>query len=89
MRYARDRPGYADPDDPFFTSSATDARRAGARVAATGTFGAHRIAAGADYERTQVFSESYVRRRSRRGVDAHVRALRRGSHRRSRAGGSS
>ena len=58
VRYARDRPGYADPDDPFLTSSATDARRAGARVAATGTFGAHRIAAGVDYERTQVFSES-------------------------------
>ena len=30
----------------------------GRRVAATGTFGAHRVAAGVDYERTEVFNES-------------------------------
>jgi vitamin B12 transporter len=58
VHYTRDQPTYADPDDPFFTSSTTDARRAGARLAATGTWGAHRLAAGVDYERTQVFSES-------------------------------
>jgi vitamin B12 transporter len=58
VRYTRDQPGYSDPADPFFTSSTTDARRAGGRVAATGTFGAHRVAAGVDYERTQVYNES-------------------------------
>jgi len=58
VRYVRDRPGYADPADPFFTSSTTDARRAGGRVAASGTWGAHRLAVGADYERTEVSSES-------------------------------
>ncbi|MEO8053768.1 MAG: TonB-dependent receptor [Acidobacteriota bacterium] len=58
VRYVRDRPGYADPADPFFTSSTTDARRAGGRVAASGTWGAHRLAVGADVERTQVSSES-------------------------------
>ncbi len=58
VRYARDRPGYADPEDPFFTSSSTDARRAGARVAFTAVVGAHRLAAGADWERTLVSNES-------------------------------
>ncbi len=58
VRYTRDRPGYADPADPFFTSSTTDAHRAGARAAATATFGVHRLAAGVDVERTQVFNES-------------------------------
>ena len=58
VRYARDRPGYADPEDPFFTSSTTDARRAGARVAFTAALGAHRLAAGADWERTLVSNES-------------------------------
>jgi len=57
VRYARDRPSYADPSS-FFSSSSTDARRAGGRVAASGTWGAHRLAVGADYERTQVSSES-------------------------------
>ncbi len=58
VRYTRDRPEYADPDDPFFTSSTTDARRVGGRLAATATWGANRLAAGVDYERTQVFNES-------------------------------
>jgi vitamin B12 transporter len=58
MRYTRDQPEYADPADPFFTSSTTDARRAGGRVAVSGTWGAHRVAVGADYERTEVSSES-------------------------------
>jgi vitamin B12 transporter len=58
VRYMRDRPAYADPDDPFFTSSTTDARRAGARVAFTAALGAHRLTAGADWERTLVSNES-------------------------------
>lgn len=58
VRYTRDQPEYADPADPFFTSSTTDARRAGGRVAASGTWGAHRLAVGVDVERTQVSSES-------------------------------
>lgn len=58
VRYVRDMPGYADPADPFFTWSTTDARRVGGRVAASGTWGAHRLAVGADYERTEVTSES-------------------------------
>jgi len=58
VRYVRDKPGYADPADPFFTSSTTDARRTGARVAAVSTWGAHRVAVGADWERLQVYSES-------------------------------
>ncbi len=58
VRYMRDRPGYADPGDSFFTSSTTDARRAGGRVTASGTWGAHRLAAGADWERTLVSNES-------------------------------
>ena len=57
VRYTRDTPSYADPDS-FFASSTTDARRVGGRVAAAGTFGIHRVAAGVDYERTEVFSES-------------------------------
>lgn len=58
IRYVRDQPGYADPPDPFFTWSTTDARRAGVRVAATGTRGAHRLAGGLDFERTEVSNES-------------------------------
>ncbi len=58
VRYARDRPGYADPDDQFLTSSSTDARRAGARLAFTSTLGAQRLSAGADWERTLVSNES-------------------------------
>jgi len=58
VRYTRDRPGYADPADPFFTYSTTDARRAGGRIAASGTWGAHRVTAGADWERTLVSNES-------------------------------
>jgi vitamin B12 transporter len=58
VRAVRDRPEYADPADPFFSSSTTDARRVGGRLAATGTWGAHRLAVGADYERTEVSSES-------------------------------
>ncbi|MFI5120438.1 MAG: TonB-dependent receptor plug domain-containing protein, partial [Thermoanaerobaculia bacterium] len=58
VRYMRDRPGYADPDDPFLTSSSTDARRGGARLAFTSVLGAQRISAGADWERTLVSNES-------------------------------
>ena len=57
FRYARDTPSYADPDASF-SSSSTDARRTGARIATTATWGAQRVAAGVDYERTQVSSES-------------------------------
>lgn len=55
---ARDRPSYADPDDPYgFTSSRTDARRAGARTTLTHAAGAHRLSVGADWERTLVDNE--------------------------------
>ncbi len=57
VRYVRDTPSYADPDSSFSWSS-TDARRAGGRAALTGTWGAHRLAAGVDFERTQVSNES-------------------------------
>lgn len=57
VRYTRDRPAYADSDS-FFSSSSTDARRAGGRVAASGTWGAHRLTAGADWERTLVSNGS-------------------------------
>ncbi len=57
LRYSRDLPGYADPDSSFSWST-TDARRVGARVAAAGTWGAHRLAVGVDLVRTQVSSES-------------------------------
>ncbi len=57
VRYIRDRPQFADPDS-FFSSSSTDARRAGARLVFASVLGAHRIAAGADWERTLVSNES-------------------------------
>jgi vitamin B12 transporter len=57
VRYTRDQPGYADPGSSFSWST-TDARRVGARVAATGTFGVQRLAVGVDLERTQVWNES-------------------------------
>jgi len=58
VHYTRDQPDYADPADPFFTWSTTDARRVGGRVAAAGTWGAQRLAVGVDLERTQVWNES-------------------------------
>ena len=58
VRYTRDRPGYADSDDPFLTSSTTDARRAGARVALSTALGEQRITAGATWDRTLVSNES-------------------------------
>jgi len=58
VRYTRDRPGYADPGDPFLTSSTTDARRAGARVALSTALGPQRITAGATWDRTLVSAES-------------------------------
>ena len=52
---SRDRPTYSDPDDPFgFTTSATDARRAGGRAVLTHDFGTHRLSAGSDIEWTRV-----------------------------------
>ena len=57
FRYVRDTPSYADPDSSFSWST-TDARRVGARVAATGTWGGQRLAIGVDLERTQVWNES-------------------------------
>jgi vitamin B12 transporter len=57
VRYVRDTPSYADPESSFSWSS-TDARRAGGRAALTGTWGAQRLAAGVDFERTQVSNES-------------------------------
>ncbi len=57
FRYLRDTPSYADPDSSFSWST-TDARRIGARVAATGTWGVQRLAVGVDLERTQVWNES-------------------------------
>jgi vitamin B12 transporter len=57
VRYARDTPQFGDPDS-FFSSSSTDARRAGGRVTASLAWGPNRLAAGVDYERTQVTTES-------------------------------
>ena len=57
VRCVRDQPEYADPESSFSWST-TDARRVGARVAAAGTWGAQRLAAGVDLERTQVWNES-------------------------------
>ncbi|HMA28805.1 MAG TPA: TonB-dependent receptor [Thermoanaerobaculia bacterium] len=56
-RYVRDRPEYADPDS-VFSSSSTEARRAGARLVFTSILGGQRLAAGADWERTLVSNES-------------------------------
>jgi len=54
---ARDRPTLSDPDDPYgYTFSETDARRAGARLVVSRDFGAQRLSAGTDYERTSVTS---------------------------------
>jgi vitamin B12 transporter len=57
VRSMRDRPRYADPDS-FFSSSSTDARRAGARLVFATVLGAQRLAAGADWERTLVSNQS-------------------------------
>jgi vitamin B12 transporter len=57
FRWVKDSPTYSDPDAGF-SSSSTDARRAGARVAFTTAVGAHRLTAGADWERTLVSNES-------------------------------
>jgi len=57
FRWVKDNPTYSDPDAGF-SSSSTDARRAGARVAFTTAVGAHRLTAGADWERTLVSNES-------------------------------
>ena len=57
FRWVKDSPTFSDPD-AVFTSSSTDARRAGARVAFTSILGAQRLAAGADWERTLVSNES-------------------------------
>jgi vitamin B12 transporter len=57
FRWVKDSPTFSDPD-AVFSSSSTDARRAGARVAFTSILGAQRLAAGADWERTLVSNES-------------------------------
>jgi vitamin B12 transporter len=57
FRWVKDSPTFSDPD-AVFSSSSTDARRAGARVVLTAVLGAHRLAAGADWERTLVSNES-------------------------------
>jgi vitamin B12 transporter len=57
FRWVKDSPTFSDPD-AVFSSSSTDARRAGARIAFTTAVGAHRLTAGADWERTLVSNES-------------------------------
>ncbi len=57
FRWVKDSPAFSDPDAAF-SSSSTDARRAGARAVLTTVLGAHRLAAGADWERTLVSNES-------------------------------
>jgi vitamin B12 transporter len=57
FRWVKDSPTFSDPD-AVFSSSSTDARRAGARLAFTTAVGAHRLTAGADWERTLVSNES-------------------------------
>lgn len=57
LRWVKDSPTFSDPD-AVFSSSSTDARRVGARVSFTTAVGAHRLAAGADWERTLVSNES-------------------------------
>jgi vitamin B12 transporter len=57
FRWVKDSPTFSDPD-AVFSSSSTDARRAGARTAFTTAVGAHRLTAGADWERTLVSNES-------------------------------
>ena len=58
---SRDRPTYSDPDDPYgYTSSETDARRAGGRAVLTHDFGTQRLSVGSDVEWTHVTSaDSY------------------------------
>jgi vitamin B12 transporter len=57
FRWVKDSPTFSDPD-AVFSSSSTDARRAGARAVLRTVLGAHRLAAGADWERTLVSSGS-------------------------------
>ena len=57
FRWVKDSPTFSDPDAAF-SSSSTDARRAGARLVFTSIFGAQRLAMGADWERTLVSNES-------------------------------
>ena len=57
FRWVKDSPTFSDKDAGFSASS-TDARRAGARAVLTTVLGAHRLAAGADWERTLVSSGS-------------------------------
>ena len=57
FRWVKDSPTFSDPDAAF-SSSSTDARRAGARLVFTSILGAQRLAAGADWERTLVSNES-------------------------------
>ncbi|HEX5854845.1 MAG TPA: TonB-dependent receptor, partial [Thermoanaerobaculia bacterium] len=57
FRWVKDSPTFSDPD-AVFSSSSTHARRAEARAVLTAVVGAHRLAAGADWERTLVSNES-------------------------------
>jgi vitamin B12 transporter len=57
FREVKDSPTFSDPGSDF-SSSSTDARRAEARVAFTTLLGVHRLAAGADWQRTLVSNES-------------------------------
>jgi vitamin B12 transporter len=57
FRWVKDSPTFSDRDAAF-SSSSTDARRAGARLVFTSILGAQRLAAGADWERTLVSNES-------------------------------
>ncbi len=57
FRWVKDSPTFSDPDAAF-SSSSTDAQRAGARLVFTSVLGVQRLAAGADWERTLVSNGS-------------------------------
>jgi len=61
LLFARGRPTYSDPDDPYgFTFSESDERRSGGRLVATRAFGAQRLSVGSDVAWTSVTSsDSY------------------------------
>jgi vitamin B12 transporter len=61
LLFARGRPTYSDPDDPYgFTFSESDERRSGGRLVATHDFGAQRLSVGSDVAWTSVTSsDSY------------------------------
>ena len=82
LLFARGRPTYSDPDDPYgFTFSESDERRSGGRLVATHDFGAQRLSFGSDYSWTNVTELGLVRRPARRRDDANLVALCRGPDR--------